>query len=211
MDDLQGVEMADGSPIPLLPNHGPPGLSIYPSFDWEFDFLPDKVLMAYGNWDPLLLESFEEDEEEWFDALQDHGECYFFDALSEEMAPHVPNAPPLTITAKDEDALMFVDSLDDSDRSRGAFYEQVPGQAILSAVCHPLGFPCPPEVPTWPLPWQYHSNCHYDRQIVLVSPMLRMTTTSVSLNPLLRWLVLISSIFKSMWSYHAKKFLKPLF
>ena len=210
LDNLQGVGMADGSLIPLLfSNHGPPGPSIYPSFDWEFDFLPDKVLMANGEWDSLPLESFEEDTEEWFDALHDHGECYFFEAVT---APHAPNAKPVTITAKDEDDSMFVDSLEDSDHSRGAFYEQVPGRTIFSAVGHVLGFLCPLEVPAcWYLPWQLHSNCHYDRQIVLVSPMLSITTTSDSLNPLFCWLLFISSIFKSMGKFYAKKFLKPLF
>jgi hypothetical protein len=209
LDEFQGVETIDGSQVLLLCHHGPPGLSIHPSFDWEFDFLPDKVLMANGEWDPLLLESFAEDEEEWFDALQDHGECYFFDCLSEEMVPDVPNASPITITPKDEDSLIFVDSLEDSNRSRGAFYEQVHGRTVFSAACHVLGFPSSPEIPKPKFPWQLYSHWYHDQQIVLISPMLRMPTTSDPLNPWLRWLKFISSIFK--WNKYANLFLKPLF
>jgi len=67
----QRIETLDGYIIPLNFRLGLPYLTIRPYTDQEWDTLPHVTLTSDNDWDPSILDNEMEDEEEWFNAMQD--------------------------------------------------------------------------------------------------------------------------------------------
>jgi len=73
---LQRIKTTDGYLIPLSIHNGLPRLHMRPPTNSEFDSLPHVVVTNDDNeWDPSVLDfSYEEEDEHWFDAIEDHEE-----------------------------------------------------------------------------------------------------------------------------------------
>lgn len=66
----QHIETLDGYIIPLNIRSGLPYMTIRPYTDKEWEDLPHVILTADTDWDPTIIDCELEDEEEWFDAMQ---------------------------------------------------------------------------------------------------------------------------------------------
>ena len=67
----QRIETLDGYIIPLNIRQGLPYMSIRPYTDAEWDNLPHVILTADIDWNPSILDHEQEDNEEWFNAMED--------------------------------------------------------------------------------------------------------------------------------------------
>ena len=67
----QRIETLDGYFIPLNVRLGLPYMTIRPYTDSEWDNLPHLILTADVDWDPSILDCKQEDNEEWFNAMED--------------------------------------------------------------------------------------------------------------------------------------------
>ncbi len=68
---LQHISTPEGYVIPLSIQNGLVRLDIRPYTDDEFDTLPHVILTSEMDWDPAVLDHTFEEDEEWFDAVQD--------------------------------------------------------------------------------------------------------------------------------------------
>ena len=68
----QRVKTVDGYLIPLSIHNGLPRLHMRPPTDKEFDSLPHVVMTSDQDWDPSVLDFSHEEEETWYDALEEH-------------------------------------------------------------------------------------------------------------------------------------------
>ena len=67
----QRIETLDGYIIPLNIRNGLPFMAIRPYTDMEWERLPQVILTADVDWDPSILDYEQEDNEEWFNAIED--------------------------------------------------------------------------------------------------------------------------------------------
>ena len=67
----QRIETLDGYIMPLNFRQGLPYLSIRPYTDKEWDELPHVVLTADTDWNPSILDNEIEEDEDWFNAMED--------------------------------------------------------------------------------------------------------------------------------------------
>ena len=67
----QHIRKPEGYVLPLNIRHGLPYLSFRPYTDKEWDELPQVTLTADVDWDPTLFDNELEDDEEWFNTLED--------------------------------------------------------------------------------------------------------------------------------------------
>jgi len=67
----QRIETLDGYFIPLNIRHGLPYMTIRPYTDLEWETLPQVIMTADVDWDPSILDCEQEDNEEWFNAMED--------------------------------------------------------------------------------------------------------------------------------------------
>src|SRR5688572_9177320 len=67
----QRIETLDGYIIPLNIRQGLPFMTIRPYTDAEWEQLPHVILTADTDWDPSILDCEQEDNEEWFNAMEE--------------------------------------------------------------------------------------------------------------------------------------------
>ena len=67
----QRIETLDGYVIPMNFRQGLPYVSFRPYIDVEWETLPHITLTADKDWDPSILDNEMEDNEEWFNAMED--------------------------------------------------------------------------------------------------------------------------------------------
>ena len=67
----QRIETLDGYIIPLNIRHGLPYMTIRPYTDTEWETLPHVIMTADTDWNPSILDCEQEDNEEWFNAMED--------------------------------------------------------------------------------------------------------------------------------------------
>src|SRR5687768_11416230 len=67
----QRIETLDGYIIPLNIRQGLPFMTIRPYTDAEWEQLPHAILTADTDWDPSILDCEQEDNEEWFNAMEE--------------------------------------------------------------------------------------------------------------------------------------------
>lgn len=67
----QHIETLDGYIIPLNIRQGLPYMTIRPFTDAEWEQLPQVILTADIDWNPSILDCEQEDNEEWFNAMED--------------------------------------------------------------------------------------------------------------------------------------------
>ena len=68
---LQRIETLDGYIIPLNIRSGLPYMSMRPYTDDEWEQLPHVILTSDAEWDPTILDDEQEDDEEWFNAMEE--------------------------------------------------------------------------------------------------------------------------------------------
>ena len=68
---LQCIQTLDGYFIPLNICQGLPYMTIRPYTDQEWETLPHVILTADLDWDPPILDHEQEENEEWFSAMED--------------------------------------------------------------------------------------------------------------------------------------------
>ena len=66
----QRIETLDGYIIPLNIRNGLPFMTIRPYTDMEWERLPQVILTADIDWDPSILDCEQEDNEDWFNAME---------------------------------------------------------------------------------------------------------------------------------------------
>jgi hypothetical protein len=67
----QHIETLDGYIIPLNIRQGLPYMTIRPYTDKEWETLPHVILTADVDWDPSILDFEQEDNDAWFNAMED--------------------------------------------------------------------------------------------------------------------------------------------
>lgn len=67
----QHIETLDGYIIPLNVRQGLPYMTMRPYTNQEWDELPHVILTADTDWDPSILDCEQEENEEWFNAMED--------------------------------------------------------------------------------------------------------------------------------------------
>ncbi|HEY9709439.1 MAG TPA: hypothetical protein V6D48_14645, partial [Oculatellaceae cyanobacterium] len=67
----QRIQTLDGYIIPLNMRQGLPYMTIRPYTDKEWETLPHVILTADVDWDPSILDCEQEDNEEWYNAMED--------------------------------------------------------------------------------------------------------------------------------------------
>ena len=71
VDGNQRITTMDGHVIPLNIRNGLPHMTMRPCTDEEWERLPKVMLTADVDWDPKVLDDEMEDDDEWFNAMDD--------------------------------------------------------------------------------------------------------------------------------------------
>ena len=67
----QRIETLDGYIIPLNIRSGLPYMNMRPYTNKEWEDLPHVILTADADWDPSIMDNKQEDNKEWYNAMQD--------------------------------------------------------------------------------------------------------------------------------------------
>jgi hypothetical protein len=81
---LQCIQTVDGYAFPLSIRDGSPYLGMRPYTDNEYESLPHVILTSDVDWDPRVLDSDIDDDDDWYDAISDNvNHSELFDAFGD--------------------------------------------------------------------------------------------------------------------------------